>query len=525
MDEAVLTGNITRVVENLCHDELRRSIAAWATCSASPTSPPTPIRSGPRPSSARSREAVQTLKADRKIKFQIMKDLNQAPLGEIATIYADLNQHLTRLNMVPALGTRRRSCNRGGAADRAAAKPPAQAKAPPEPPRRGNGRDGDVQAHVRQRHAGGASRRRRRSVQQAPHADRPAPAPHGGRAHGDGEFPAISLPGGAPAAAFAPLRPTPSGYVPGAPIISTPDLHEGLTRLQAGQTGFDVGGRAGRVLRHPAGPAQRPARPAGVAARREGEPARVDDHRDGRDAVRLHLRDQGSARRHQGAARAAADPGAEGGDARRRVLREEAASVAAAGQRAGAGGPRLVAGDGPGGSAVSQDRRHRPPDPRRLLRRPRDLRGAARGARGVPRGGGEGGRGEHPVDRRGDQPARPPADRARWSPRRRSSGASRATRCRTSSRRSCAQKWQSALEHVYLHEGEESEGWSSGRRDARGPGLERAAEALARGPPAPGGAAAVAAEAPVRGHAQPRLGAATSASRSWPTWSRRMRRR
>ena len=41
---------------------------------------------------------------------------------------------------------------------------------------------------------------------------------------------------------FMPLRPTPSGYIPGAPIISTVDLHEGLTRLQAGQTDFDIGG-------------------------------------------------------------------------------------------------------------------------------------------------------------------------------------------------------------------------------------------------------------------------------------------
>jgi hypothetical protein len=38
------------------------------------------------------------------------------------------------------------------------------------------------------------------------------------------------------------LRATPSGYVPGAPIISTADLHEGLTRLQAGHSDFDVGG-------------------------------------------------------------------------------------------------------------------------------------------------------------------------------------------------------------------------------------------------------------------------------------------
>ena len=41
---------------------------------------------------------------------------------------------------------------------------------------------------------------------------------------------------------YAPMSPTPSGYVPGPPIISSQDLHEGLTRLQAGQTGFDVGG-------------------------------------------------------------------------------------------------------------------------------------------------------------------------------------------------------------------------------------------------------------------------------------------
>ena len=48
--------------------------------------------------------------------------------------------------------------------------------------------------------------------------------------------------GGAPSSSFTPLAPTPSGYIPGPPIISSVDLHEGLTRLQAGQTDFDVGG-------------------------------------------------------------------------------------------------------------------------------------------------------------------------------------------------------------------------------------------------------------------------------------------
>ena len=75
----------------------------------------------------------------------------------------------------------------------------------------------------------------------------PAGMPMAGPAPGDAEFPSISMPGaaaGGGSRTFAPLRPTPSGYIPGAPIISTADLHEGLTRLQAGQTDFDVGGAA-----------------------------------------------------------------------------------------------------------------------------------------------------------------------------------------------------------------------------------------------------------------------------------------
>ena len=149
----------------------------------------------------------------------------------------------------------------------------------------------------------------------------------------------------------------------------------GTRAVAGGRNGIRPGRRSLRpVLRHSAGRAQRAARPAGVAARQACEPARIDDDRAGCDAVRFHLRDQGPARRHQGAARAAADPGAEGGDARRRVLRQEVASVAAARQRAGAGRARLVAGDGAGGSALPEDRRHRPPDPRRIHRQSRDLR-------------------------------------------------------------------------------------------------------------------------------------------------------
>ena len=209
-----------------------------------------------------------------------------------------------------------------------------------------------------------------------------------------------------------------SGYVPGAPIISTPMLGEGLSRLQAGESGFDLGAGAVQFSGIPTG-MQNVLRdlqesPLG----QEGEPARVDDHRDGRDAVRLHLRDPGPPGRHQGAARAAADPGAQGRDARRRVLRAQDASVARAGQRARRGGAGLVAGDGQRRSAVPQARRDRPPDPQRLHRQPRAVRGAARRSRGLPRRRGEGGRSQHRDQRRGDQPPRPARDRRRSVARR-----------------------------------------------------------------------------------------------------------
>ena len=186
------------------------------------------------------------LKADRKIKFQIMKDLNQAPLGDIATIYADLNKHLTRLNVGAGAQLVAAPRNRGGAADRT----------PREDARQGAGaaarrvrgrRDGDVQAHVRQRHAvgGAAGAAVRRRAARAAHAA----ADFGGgyavrRIRRRTATCRRSACRARQSRTFAPMRPTPSGYVPGAPIISTADLHEGLTRLQAGQTDFDVGGAA-----------------------------------------------------------------------------------------------------------------------------------------------------------------------------------------------------------------------------------------------------------------------------------------
>ena len=58
---------------------------------------------------------------------------------------------------------------------------------------------------------------------------------------GSQPFPAISADPAARYIPSGPLAPTRSGYVPGAPIIATPMLGEGLARLQSGETGFDLG--------------------------------------------------------------------------------------------------------------------------------------------------------------------------------------------------------------------------------------------------------------------------------------------
>ena len=352
------------------------------------------------------RGALRDVKTDGRIKLQMLKELNQvgagrrrhdlrgpqqAPRRAARGAGRDAHDHRRRRWSAPTTCVASRAGRRG----------PAGAE-------RRSRRDGNVPADVRARAVGRARQPMPPQMAVAQGPARAAP-PYAG--HQPPRRPRLPADPDArrrragDRARSRRWRPTPSGYVPGAPIIAPSDLHEGLTRLQAGQSGFEVGGAAVPFSGIPAGPAQRPARPAGFAARPEGEPARIDDDRDGRDAVRFHLRHQGPSGRHQGAARAAADPGAQGRDARRRVLREEVPPGAAPGQRARAGGPRLVAGDGAGRSAVPQDRRHRPRGPRPIRRRPRPLRGAARRARGVPRRRGEGGRGQHRSHRRGDQPA------------------------------------------------------------------------------------------------------------------------
>src|SRR4029079_7712472 len=104
--ESVVIGNITRVVENLCHDELQllnRGIGHLLgqpdiETSANPFAPAAII--------AAFSEALKTVKAEHRVKYTILKELNQASLAEINSIYSDLNKHLQNLHVMPA-GVRR----------------------------------------------------------------------------------------------------------------------------------------------------------------------------------------------------------------------------------------------------------------------------------------------------------------------------------------------------------------------------------------------------------------------------------
>ena len=118
MDESVVTGNITRVVENLCHDELHTLNRAIGHLLGNPDLETAQNPLAPAAIVDSFAEALKSLKGEDRIKFAILKEMNQASLSDINTIYADLNKHLTGLRVVPA-GGRGTIINRGSPADRA----------------------------------------------------------------------------------------------------------------------------------------------------------------------------------------------------------------------------------------------------------------------------------------------------------------------------------------------------------------------------------------------------------------------
>jgi hypothetical protein len=225
MDESVITSNIVRGVENSAHTELiafNRGIGSLLDrpdleTAANPLAPATIVEAFAL--------ALTGVKAEERIKFQILKELNQASLSDITAIYADLNKHLTQIGVMPAA----RSQFAGRRGDRSRLPPRPAGAQPP------GASEVDVMSLFRKMASSSSAAA---AGQRAPPAAQLA---------GGGAFPKIEVPGfggepGATVSSFAPLSPTPGGYIPGAPIISTVDLHEGLTRLQSGQSGFDVGG-------------------------------------------------------------------------------------------------------------------------------------------------------------------------------------------------------------------------------------------------------------------------------------------
>jgi hypothetical protein len=267
MDESVITGNLKRIIENLCYDELQqlnRSIGFLVSrpdleTEGNPFAPAAIVEAF--------NGSLREIDTDTRIKFQVLKELNQAALGEINAIYADINKHLATLKVVPG-GLR--GVNLGGGYDRPRVEPRRHDAPPPNP-------EVDVMALFQRMFAGAGMPRMSRAPMAGPTYAPPQPQggygapgmpgmpsapmpPAGGDAPSfadagpaypmpqgvsDLDFPAIHAPGAASAPVtrtFAPLAPTASGYVPGAPIISTVDLHEGLTRLQSGQSNFDIGG-------------------------------------------------------------------------------------------------------------------------------------------------------------------------------------------------------------------------------------------------------------------------------------------
>ncbi len=116
MDESVITSNIVRVVENLCYEELQTFNRGMGhllgnpdlEVEANPLAPTTIVEAFA--------EALQTVQGEDRMKYAILKELNRSSLGEINAIYADLNQHLLALRVMPSATAR--VTGRGGAGGR-----------------------------------------------------------------------------------------------------------------------------------------------------------------------------------------------------------------------------------------------------------------------------------------------------------------------------------------------------------------------------------------------------------------------
>jgi hypothetical protein len=276
MDESVVTGNITRVVENLCHDDVQLLNRGIGHLLGQPDLETDRNPFAPAAIIDAFSEALKTLNAEPAAKFTILKELNRASLAEINSIYADLNKHLQNLHVMPSGGSRPLPIKRPPGERRAKPKPGEEGAHHAEPAGAAAGemdimelfrRRFGADAAAAQPHASPGASQGLRAGMGMPsgggaYGGSPFPSmspdagagqvgmPSGHRggtgapssADGSQPFPAISMDGAARYVPRGPMAPTPSGYIPGAPIMATPMLGEGLARLQSGESDFDLGG-------------------------------------------------------------------------------------------------------------------------------------------------------------------------------------------------------------------------------------------------------------------------------------------
>jgi hypothetical protein len=212
MDESIVIGNIVRVVENTCYDELLEFNRAVGYLLGRPELELTTNPLAPATIVQAFMEALRSLEGEERAKYAILKELNQSSLGDINAIYADLNRHLESLHVMP------RGAHFVRRAAGATPRPPAaeaQGAAHPRPAPSAPAGEVDLMT-VLQRLAGRG-------------ATRP------GAAGVPGAYPMQTGEGGdLPRPAIGPYG--------GPRILVTQEIGDALARLQHGETGFDIAG-------------------------------------------------------------------------------------------------------------------------------------------------------------------------------------------------------------------------------------------------------------------------------------------
>ena len=243
MDESVLSGNIVRVVENTCHEELRELNRGVGFLMGEPNLETAANPLAPTTIVAAFTEALHGIKGDRRIKLAILKELNQTSFGDIAAIYADVNRHLEGMNVVPQMKPHAVQRGASGQAGRGA-----DDRADGSTPPQGSG-EVDLMAMLQRLVSS-------RLGQQAAAAPMPAGLPPGGIQVPDaGPPPTAHEPGqaltmqalvsalGMMASSGAAQQAQPAAGPFGGPrILATPELGDALSRLQHGESSMNYGG-------------------------------------------------------------------------------------------------------------------------------------------------------------------------------------------------------------------------------------------------------------------------------------------